>query len=231
MSNLEKLKIEPQEGPSANQPIEVMFNPNKLTIAKTNSWHAPTAASGDSAGSQTNARQNAPPLAFGGGQSRNLSLELLFDTTEQLTGQDHVDVRTLVKPIANLGRIMRDPDPPRPPVCLIWWGKKSKPGADFPFTGVLSQLTQAFTLFAPDGTPLRVTLTLAFTEWLDPKTDKLQTDPDFTTRLLKRGDSLSSIAGEVYNDPTQWRTIAEANAIDDPRSVRIGTRLNIPKIH
>jgi len=227
MSKLEKLKIEPQEGPNAKQAIVVPFNPNKFTITKGNNWHAPTSAAGD----QTNAKHNAPPLTFGGGQSRTLSFDLLFDTTEQMTGQSHVDVRSLIKPIVNLGRIIRDLVPPRPPYCIISWGTYSKPGSDFPFTGVLSQLNESFTLFASDGTPLRVNLTLSFTEWLDPQNDKLLTDPDFTTRLYKRGDSLSSIAAEVYSDSSQWRVIAEANAIDDPRSIPIGLRLNIPKLH
>jgi nucleoid-associated protein YgaU len=94
---------------------------------------------------------------------------------------------------------------------------------------VLSKLNDVFTLFAEDGTPLRVNLTLEFTEWLDPKADALQNDPEFTTRLYKRGDSLSSIAAESYNDPTKWRVIAEANALDDPRTIPVGLRLNIPK--
>lgn len=231
MSNLEKLTITPKEGPNADQNIEVPFNPNKFSISKGNNWHPATATGAGSPNDQTNAKQNAPPLIFGGGGSRTLSFDLLFDSTEQMSGSGHVDVRSLIKPIVNLGRIIRDLNPPRPPYCLIWWGKSSYPGSDFPFQGVLSQLSESFTLFAPNGTPLRVNLTLAFTEWLDPQNDKLLTDPDFTTRLYKRGDSLSSIAGEVYSDPTQWRVIAEANAIDDPRSVPIGLRLNIPKLH
>jgi len=229
VTSLEKLKITPQEGPKKGQPIEVPFNPNKYTINKGISWTVPGGKGSEGSADQTNSKQNAPPLAFSGGQSRTLSLDLLFDSTEVTAGPDR-DVRNQIKPIVGLSRIIRDLDPPRPPVCEVSWGKKPQLGSDFPFTGVLSKLNEAFNLFASDGTPLRVNLTLEFTEWLDPKKDALQNDPEFTTRLCKRGDSLASIAAEVYSDPAQWRVIAEANALDDPRNIPIGLRLNIPKL-
>jgi nucleoid-associated protein YgaU len=34
----------------------------------------------------------------------------------------------------------------------------------------------------------------------------------------------------LYRDPTQWRVIAAANDIDDPRHLPIGARLAIPKL-
>ena len=36
------------------------------------------------------------------------------------------------------------------------------------------------------------------------------------SHIVQDGDSLHSIAYESYGDPTRWRTIAEANEIDDP---------------
>jgi nucleoid-associated protein YgaU len=112
----------------------------------------------------------------------------------------------------------------------VSWGMEPPAGSDFPFTGVVTQLTQRFDLFLADGRPVRANLTVAFTEYLDPMKDELENDPEFTTRLVKRGDTLSSIAGEVYRDPTMWRVIAEANQLDDPRQVPVGLRLNIPKV-
>jgi nucleoid-associated protein YgaU len=76
---------------------------------------------------------------------------------------------------------------------------------------------------------LRATLTITVTEFLDPVLDQRQTDPEFTTRRIKRGDTLSAIAAENYRDPSLWRVIAEANQLDDPRDLRIGRTLTIPK--
>jgi nucleoid-associated protein YgaU len=226
MTTLAKLTITPE--PKSNlTPIEAMFNPNTYSITKSVSWT--TAAASKPAVGQTERRKNAPALQFGGGQSRSLALELFFDTTEEKEGTKK-DVRNLTNQIVKLTRIVRDLNPQRPPTCEVSWGKAAPHGSDFPFTGVLTQLTQRFNLFLPDGRPVRANLTVAFTEYLDPTKDEKENDPEFTTRLVKRGDTLSSIAGEVYRNPTMWRVIAEANRLDDPRQVAVGLRLNIPKV-
>lgn len=226
MSTLAKLTIVP-EAASGFPPIPVLFNPNTYSITKSVSWTAATGTS-QTAG-QTERRRNAPALEFGGGQSRSLSLDLFFDTTE-VTDDAKKDVRYLTNQIVKLSRIVRDLDPQRPPVCVISWGKEPPPGSDFPFSGVVTQLTQRFNLFLADGRPVRANLTVAFTEYLDPTKDELENDPEFTTRLVKRGETLSSLSGEVYGDPTLWRVIAEYNGLDDPRQIPVGLRINVPKI-
>jgi len=224
----EKVTITP-EAKSKFAPIKVLFNPNTYSIGKSVSWAAPTTDC--KTATQTERSKNAPMLQFNGGNSRSLSLDLFFDTTEE-TDNEKKDVRRLTNQIAKLTRIVRDLDPerPRPPICVVSWGEKPPPGADFPFTGVITQLTQSFSLFLPDGRPVRANLNVSFTEYLDPKKDELENDPEFTTRVVKRADSLSGIAAEVYRDPTRWRVIAEANRLDDPRQIPVGLRLNIPKI-
>ncbi|HWB72286.1 MAG TPA: LysM domain-containing protein, partial [Egibacteraceae bacterium] len=42
------------------------------------------------------------------------------------------------------------------------------------------------------------------------------------------GDTLISIAEDVYGDRGKWRLIAEANGIDDNNRLRVGQRLRIP---
>ena len=44
------------------------------------------------------------------------------------------------------------------------------------------------------------------------------------------GDSLPSVAYKNYGDATRWRTIAEANGIDDPLALRRGHQLTIPSL-
>jgi nucleoid-associated protein YgaU len=230
MTQLEKLKITPESNSKLPE-IKALFNPNTYSVAKVVSWGPATSGnnSGGNKSGQSEVKKNAPALEFGGGQSRKLNLELFFDTTEE-TDESQRDVRKKTNQVAKLTRIVRDLKPhPRPPICVVSWGN-ALTGSDFPFTGVVTQLTQRFTLFRADGTPVRATLTLEFTEYLDPKKDQLETDPEFTTRLFKRGDSLSAIAAEAYSDPTLWRVVAEANQLDDPRKIAIGVRLNIPKL-
>ena len=101
---------------------------------------------------------------------------------------------------------------------------------DFPFDGVVTNLTQSFVLFRAGGQPVRANLTVMFAEYIKPVQNQQETDPDFTTYLVKRGDSLSAIAAKLYGDPALWRVIAAGQRIDDPRRLPIGSRLAIPKV-
>lgn len=48
------------------------------------------------------------------------------------------------------------------------------------------------------------------------------------TYILKRGESLQSVAVKFYHDATKWKQIADANNLIDPRSAKIGATLRIP---
>lgn len=47
---------------------------------------------------------------------------------------------------------------------------------------------------------------------------------------VKAGDTLWEIARNHYGTPLKWNAIAQANDIDDPRRLRIGTRLTLPPL-
>jgi nucleoid-associated protein YgaU len=202
-------------------PIEVLFNPNTYTITKQVTWIPSSAAT--VGGSGTDLKTNAPTISFGGGHSRLLSLQLFFDTTESPSVTR--DVRSLTDPIVRLTRIARKKG--QPPVCTVLWGVQKT--EDFPFVGIVSALEQHFILFDQSGRPLRATLDVTFTEFLNRDDDERLTDPETTTRIVRRGDSLASIAADVYGDPSEWRLIAQANGIEDPLAVPVGSKLTVPK--
>ncbi len=207
-------------------PIFAMFNPESYSISKSVSWNSTNNQMGS--GNQPQRQLNAPILTFGGGGSRELSLELFFDITSGLFSDLPImDVRFFTNKIVALSRIERDRG--RPPVCDLYWGL-APTGSDFPFTGVIGSLSQQFTLFNQLGNPLRATLNVTFLEFLDPEEDQRLTDPELTTHTVKQGDSLSHIAAQLYLDPSRWREIAEANNLDDPRQLEVGQVLTIPKI-
>lgn len=233
---IEPLRWDPNQGlVAASLPaFEVPFNPTSYSVTKTVSWSAQTsAAAGAATTSRTTQELDAPPLSFGGGASRTLSLNLFFDVTEGGPDGNTRDVRVLTNQLVALTRIERDQH--KPPVCRLSWGAEpasptgSQVRADFPFVGVVTNLVQNFTLFRETGEPLRANVTLAVTEYIDPRQNKRVTDPDLTTHQVRRGDSLASIASRWYGDPTAWRRIALANRLDDPRSLVVGARLVIPK--
>ena len=51
------------------------------------------------------------------------------------------------------------------------------------------------------------------------------------TYTVVAGDTLSRIAGKVYNDPSKWETIFKANraSLPSPQSIKVGQTLVIPK--
>lgn len=219
---MERLEITPFDKTGRlrdDQRFAVLFNPASYSVAKSVAW---SAASDQSL--------NAPTLSFGGGQSRVLTLELFYDVTEpaRLEGAARFadDVRTETGRMVALTRI--DPDLQCPPTVEVSWGGAGPRKSDFPFHGVVSSLTQNFTLFSPEGKPLRATLSVAFTEFLVKELDLKDTDPELTTRVARSGDRLDTLAAEHYRDPAAWRLIAEANGIDDPRRIPAGRRLTLP---
>ncbi len=102
------------------------------------------------------------------------------------------------------------------------------------FRGIVESVKQKFTLFSPKGVPLRATLTVMLREYKTLKEQLQQLNlmsPDLThSHVVQQGETLSSIAGQMYNRPGQWRAIADANAIEDPRRLVAGAMLAVPPI-
>ena len=81
---------------------------------------------------------------------------------------------------------------------------------------------------------MRAKLSLSLREY-SPLSDQLDAlnlaSPNKThSYVLARGDTLSGIAGQFYFDSANWRSIALANGIDDPRRLNPGMRLTIPAL-
>ena len=133
-----------------------------------------------------------------------------------------------------------------PPVLRFTWGAKSNfPGSHMNghwwsqnrnngFTCIVESVRQRFTLFSPQGTALRATLTVTLKEYktLEQQVKQLGLQsPDRThSRVVQRGDTLSRIASDQYDDATQWRAIADHNGISDPLSIQPGDILEIPPL-
>ncbi|MFW5856882.1 MAG: LysM peptidoglycan-binding domain-containing protein [Planctomycetota bacterium] len=62
-----------------------------------------------------------------------------------------------------------------------------------------------------------------------PETDRFRPETR-RTYTVRKGDTLSEIAKRVYNDPTLWKRIAEANpgAVTDTTQLKVGAELVIP---
>src|SRR5208282_525995 len=217
---LEKLTITPEKGSS----ISALFNPEKYTASR-GVQYAEIAIPG----------LDAPVVQFIRGQSEKVTLELFFDTTDQGTIDPVTDVRTLTSQVYGLMRVQSDTH--APPRLIVAWGDGGKlfnyGGMTSPWC-VLESVSQEFTLFSPAGVPLRAKLNVSFRDaWTID--EQLQETPRYSSHVtkyvqVKQGQTLSEIAWQQYNDPTQWRPIAEANNLDNPRLLTPGTVLEIPSL-
>jgi hypothetical protein len=195
--------------PDGRLAIRVMFNPTQYSIDKGNQI-AEAGIPG----------LEAPVLQYIHGNTRTLSMDLFFDTYEEQT-----DVRDHTNEIYDLLGI--DSDTHVPPICRISWG-------NFEFRGVMDKVSGKFTLFLADGTPVRATLSVTFKEFIDVRV-MVRRKPTHSadhrkTRVVRRGDSLSMIAFEEYQDAGKWRPIADANSLENPRQLEPGRRLVIPAL-
>ena len=49
------------------------------------------------------------------------------------------------------------------------------------------------------------------------------------TYVVKKGDTLPNIAANLLGDYKRWREIATLNSIRDPKKIKVGDKLKIPK--
>jgi hypothetical protein len=223
-----------------NGPIEALFNPQEISRSRSVSWEQRKTVSHGSGLTSSNMEHE-----FLAVEPETLSLALFFDTYESRTQAsgwkraasfvqpanplqtgDATDVTHLTKRVAKLAEVDRELH--HPPICQLSWGAYTNI-----FTGVLSELDQRFTLFLADGTPVRATLSCSFVESsteADVRAHELNSADVVKTRVVRRNDTLHSLAAAEYRDPRLWRHIANANGIVNPRDLKPGTVLTIPKL-
>lgn len=186
---------------------------------------------------------DAPLQQFVRGQAEKLSLELFFDTTEDGMGAQAKPVTAKTDEIYQLAKVDSETHAP-PKVTFVW--SKHFPGSSLDygdawtnflrnsFTGVVESVKQKFTLFSPEGEPLRATVNLVLREYrpLEEQLKQLKlSSPDRTrSHTLRSGETLASVAADAYSRPGEWRRIADANEMDDPRRLTPGTPLTVPAI-
>lgn len=196
--------------PKGHPTIPLHFNPTEYQIQKSNSF-AEIAIPG----------LESPPIQFVRGESEKLTAELLVDTSDTLE-----DVR--VKYVNRLRELMRiNSELHAPPIVRLTWDAEV-------FKGVLDSLGITYVLFTPDGVPLRARLSLSLKEYRPVEVqvrerEKFSADLE-KTWVVRRGDTLAGIAAALFRDPGLWREIARANDIEDPRFLRPGRALTVPRL-
>jgi hypothetical protein len=193
---------------------------------------------------------DSPVQQFIRGQTEKLTLDLFFDTTDEGgMGAGAVSVTKYTDKIYQLVKI--ESERHAPPICVFHWNDQfpgSSLGSDQPgqtseafgnqrrnaFKCIVESVKQKYVLFSPAGIPLRATLSVVLREYKtlhEQFPEQNQKSPDRTkSHIIQQGETLSGIAGQQYAQPAEWRAIAIANGVEDPRRLEPGTIVKIPPI-
>jgi hypothetical protein len=190
--------------------IPLRFNPTDYKLSKSNTFAEITIPGLDT-----------PPIQYIRGGSESLTVQALVDTSDTLDNvrTSYVDaIRNLMRP---------DSREHAPPIVRFVWDEAV-------FTGVLEKLDVNYVLFRQDGVPLRAQLDITLKEFrpaAQQVTDNPRSSPSVEkSYVVRRGDTLSSISAAVYRRPDAWRDLARANGITDPRDLRPGQVLTVPRL-
>jgi hypothetical protein len=216
--------------------VPCMFNPKDYTFSKQNQW-----TQKDTKGS------NIAQFEFASGQPTTLQMQLFFDTYANLKQNGASSPQDVRKAYTEAIWEMMKVDPAlssindsgghgsqknkkgRPPVVSFRWG------STWSFKAVITNIKEHFTLFFPDGTPVRSTLDVTFQQIQD-QGDYPPTNPSSggvggeRVWTVAEGDTLAWIAYQEYGDSNLWRLVADANRLTKVRRLTPGMVLEIPNV-
>lgn len=216
------------QGNAIGDPMVVDYAPAELSFSKAAQF-AEVAIPG----------LEQPLLQFVRGDAETLNLEIFLDSTQDGTGAGAVAVTSKVEEFHRLVRIKGDLH--TPPLVKVSWGD------DFPgttmgetetagdtFTAVVLSVARRFTLFSPDGKPLRATVALALKQYVTVAEQvaaiNYQSADHTRLHVVAEGETLPLIAHDAYSDARRWRAIADHNDLGEVRDLVPGTRLELPPL-
>jgi nucleoid-associated protein YgaU len=219
-TQLKKATITVLDGADKGKVIAVLFNPTEYSFDRSNSYKStPVPGLG------------SPLLQFVNGEADQLSMELFLDDYTDPKGPTSLlqkEQDPLARRLTDLSKLLLiDRDLHAPPPVRFNWGPME-------FFAVIEKLGRKVTMFHPDGSPARATLSITFKEYRTLRQqleNPRRESADKTKRRVVVGrEALWWIAAREYDDPGEWPRIAEANDLDDPREIAPGDWLELPPI-
>jgi hypothetical protein len=117
----------------------------------------------------------------------------------------------------------------RLPVLLFSWGAVGPRGRNVRVN--LEKVSVDYARFDDLGIPVWAKVALTLVEYTPPTPFTNPTSGGISGRtkhMLSQGENIVQIATRMYGSPNAWRTVAEANGIDDPLRVKPGRTLSLP---
>ena len=217
------------EGTPVGDAMEVEFAPTEISFAKA-AQYAEIAIPG----------LDQPVAQFVRGDAETLNLELFFDSTSLAgTGAEAVAVTDQVEAFHKLVTVLGELH--APPLVKISWGDHFPGEAmgdgetpDPVFKAIVLSVGRRFTLFNPDGKPLRAVVSLALKQFATVAEQVAAINyrsADHTrVHIVAEGETLPLIAHDAYADAKLWKLIAERNGLTGVRDLPVGLRLELPPL-
>lgn len=194
--------------------IPVLFNPTEYTLTNGMQYTEKTIPG-----------LSHPVSQYIAGNSRTLNVSLLFDTylPPELDNPTErgLDVTFYTKKL--LALMEKDPKKKTVPRVIFSWGSMS-------FEGILVDIRENYTMFLPDGMPVRAKLEITMKS-VPQESNPDQGDtaaPEETEVVVAEGDTLTGIAQRSYGSAGYWRLIAVRNGILNPLELTPGETLILP---
>ena len=189
-----------------------MFNPEKYSTTKQSLFHD------DRRPGATGSEQR-----YNRDQPRTFNFDFLVDGTGA-SGERREVMADIALFRATCGFVG---DTHRPTYLILNWGTLL-------VRCVLTSLTIDYTLFRPDGTPLRATLRSSFTEYTLPVLEQLEnflSSPDIThVRTVTANDRIDLMAYNIYKDTKYYIELARVNNLNQFRKLNLGEKLIFPPV-
>ena len=156
-----------------------------------------------------------------------LNFDFIFDDTGIVPNPEK---KSLVEMISHLEDVVYNinSDTHEPNYLQVNWGS-------FLFNGRMSSLSYDYSLFRPDGSPLRVKTSMSIEGYMNKLQEsktvcRLSSD---LSRLvtLKAGESIAHLCNQIYGDSSYCLEVADYNKLGDFRNVQIGTQLMFPPLN
>ncbi|MFC9678677.1 LysM peptidoglycan-binding domain-containing protein [Streptomyces sp. NPDC056948] len=193
------------------------FNPSQLSLTRRAQWKSTPAQI---------ERDGALP-EFMGAEAREMSVEIFLDSSAKPTGNTVLKKVESLLACCEVTNASIAAKQPSPPWVVFQWGSFSTAR----FTAYVSSVEATYSLFGTTGVPIRATCRLQLHEIPSKTKRQNPTSGALTAQRVHRvvaGDSLQSLAWREYGNAAAWRSIAEANGIDDPSRLPAGAELVLP---
>ncbi|MFL5764154.1 MAG: hypothetical protein ACJ77K_09450 [Bacteroidia bacterium] len=219
---------DPQNPGGAGIPYQPAYNPSTFSVSHSTQFDT---------GEQIPATMQKKVTQL---NPRVLTMELFFDGTgASPSSSDPIGKATAIAGLPNLesveGQIRTflnlaykiNVKEHVPRYVMVTWGK-------FKMTGRLASANVTYKMFAPDGSPLRATMSITINESVPDslwKAENMLLSPDLSkSRVVEEGDTLSLLCHKEYGDASLYTKVAEVNNLKNYRKLKQGMELLFPPI-